>query len=190
VALYDSASYGAIGSTLSFGDGERGGDGFDSLNSFRLRFWLAAQRSARGNGDCSTGYGNGGDGGCGVLVRGALASAQLLDNALSFGAGGNLCCGFGCGENGQPGVATSALQGASVTQLAGDARTLSLPLPVREAQPIPLTIQGVPGDRAYLYITRATGFEFDAPFKGVQLTQQRQPAAHHDPRTGDREPAR
>ena len=87
------------------------------------------------------------------------SSAWVRDTALAAGA---------LVETGQPGLPLEAPPG-SVTTFSAPARDLTISSPLREGQPGVLTIQGEPGDLAYVVISLGAAFQPLAPKQGLLL---------------------
>ena len=59
--------------------------------------------------------------------------------------------------------------GTQLTQLAGTARRMTMPVPVREATPLTLTFTGIPGDVVRLTLWEQAGFAYIPAYNGVLL---------------------
>lgn len=175
VALYDSSLNGGDSTCYSCGNvGAQGGDGAIVSNGF-----LFASRCDFNGGDGANGpdLTDGGNGGAGLRVNGAMGTASLLDCITVGGSGGigthwltGMCCGFNClgAYDGNPGPPT--VGGATIQFLPGFGRTLTVPRVVRELQPFHLQIGGQPNEGVYLYLSGATGFQWQPAFSGVALS--------------------
>jgi len=113
--------------------------------------------------------GAGAPGGAGLNVQ-AGAQAYLLDSTTTGGTGGNggsaaPSCGAPAGPSGSAGPSTAG----AVALLPGPRGVLRCATHVREQNSLALTIEGQPGDSAWLRVGLSAQWVLDLPFKGVQL---------------------
>ncbi len=177
VAVYDGESHGGSG---AFGcpTGYDGGAGVDLQFSFLYASRCRSYGGTGGPGNsggigCACGA-DGGSGGAGLRLMNGSA-ARLVAGRFVGGAGGQRDCG-GCGGcGGSDGVPGPSIQGGATTTTAGDGPMLEVPNPIRELAVFPVTVEGRPGDRVYLYMSQGTAFRYLPNGQGVLLTQQPQP---------------
>lgn len=105
---------------------------------------------------------HGGDGGDGIHLT--SAQAQLLDSQPAGGAAGTHCC-LWPGLPGQPSSGSG-----TVNVLPGQRSALNFPSPLRESTTAQISVEGTPGELAYLYLSRSTAFQYMPSWKGVWLT--------------------
>lgn len=163
LALYDSTVIAGAGGDYSYA----GGDGGDAL--FQLDFGVVAVNTRFEGGAGGDGwdflYGEGGDGGDGLSVQ-VGAQAQLLDNVLVPGPKG-ISTVFTPLYDGAPGVAISGA--GIVVQHVGDARTFKAPTIASDRSQISVTVEGQPGDLAWLLQSSTQTWVLPTPVNGVWL---------------------
>jgi hypothetical protein len=169
VALYGATLIGGVGgSHLWYGAaGATGGHAYNSTfgSLFASGTHFTGQVGGSGGPPHPSGIpgGCGGAGGDGVHLESTPASAELLDVTAVGGLPGpsqDPSCSPPSGVG---------IQGTNVILTPGSAREFVLDYPIRELQPVPVTVHGVPGDRAYAALTPQTGFQHQYVFHGVLL---------------------
>ena len=165
VALHECELRGGDGGTGCSGccySGGLGGHGAHLEDST-----LLAQASAFFGGDGGWGdlCGDSEDGGHGLWLDGTT-DGHLLEVLTEGGEGG--ACGFNCGDDGQD---LAVGPGASVQLIAGSARTLVAPTPVREGTIVTFTFEGEPGDGAFVLFSTGPAYALMPSLKGVLLLE-------------------
>lgn len=90
-------------------------------------------------------------GGPGLSLHGAGSAARALDSSITAGPSGDPAAGCGTVPT-SPDVVAGA---GSFVQLSGHSNTLSSSAPAREGQTVTLTLEGVPGEAAFLLLAAA-----------------------------------
>lgn len=184
VALHGSTLHGGDGGSDLIGEsysGAKGGSGALLEGGF---LHAAAAHLAGGKGGAGSeedgippfmnSAKNGGDGGHGLWLVGSAvgpAHGELLDSTALGGAGGSGGQGY-YGPNGAPGAAglPVAVSGnATYNLLPGTARRLSAPGVWRVGFPLQVSLQGQPGEMAFMLHSPQTGFTPSAAKQGVVL---------------------
>lgn len=162
VSLYDCELTGGRG-----GDSAWGGDGGAGVRALDFGVYLANCAATGGKGgtgldpDFLTGFGGkGGD----ALVIGATAQAQLLDNLLVGGEGGE---SLGFAGNFGDGAPIDATSGGTVVQFPGTARSFELAPSGWQGSLEKLTVRGEPGDQVWFPAAQHAGFRFVPGLSGV-----------------------
>jgi len=178
IALYDCTVRGADGLDVQDycpDDSNQGGyAGLGAWVSSSLFFASGSsfQGGQGGSARSNCGFsGDGGGGGHGLYVDGGSA-ANVLGCSFIGGQGGYEGCGsMGCfGFDGADGVPTASY-GATLTTLPGTARKLTMQALAREwPATLPVSVQGQPGDRVFLCLSRQTAFQYVANQSGVRVT--------------------
>ncbi len=163
LALYDSTLIAGAGGDYSFS----GGDGGHAL--FQFDFGVVAVNTRFEGGAGGDGwdylYAEGGDGGDGLRLE-TSAQAQLLDNLLVPGPKG-ISSLFSPLYDGAPG---SPFGGAGiVVQHPGAARTFKAPTIVSDRSLLDVTVEGDPGDLAWLLQSNTQTWLLPSPVIGVWL---------------------
>jgi hypothetical protein len=185
IAIYDSTLAGGNGGNGQFGTGPLPTNGFVggaavvALNSVVFASGSTFQGGTGGNGvdggvpapQCTTptNYPTAGGAG-GPCVRLLGSSGDGFANNLIGGAGGVAGvspCGQGGGTANPGGVEDPT--GAAWNEVAGIARTMSLPNLVRESTTFTITFHGAPGDRVFLTSSLAPAHDASALLGGVFL---------------------
>ncbi len=163
LALYDSTLIAGAGGDYSF----RGGDGGHGLYQFDFGVVAVNTRFEGGAGGDGWDYlyAEGGDGGDALQLQSG-AQAQLRDNVLVAGAEG-ISSVFSPLYDGVPG---DQIGGAGVVvQHPGDARTFKAPTIVSDRSQIDVSVEGEPGDIAWLMQSNTQTWQLPSPVNGVWL---------------------
>ena len=190
VAVYESSLTGRFGGSESGSTNYSGGRGGDGLRLLGTSFAFVAGSTLTGGGggqggeDYSIFVGqqcaSGGNGGHGVLVGpefcfpcpvNPFPELVELDNVFSPGLGGPGSY-YGCSSpqyQGDDGVAIQHADGV-VGSLPGDARSFSVPSPLREGQSTTMTVTGTPGEAILLLVSAGQDAAYTPGFSGVVLT--------------------
>jgi len=163
LALYDSTLIAGAGGDYSYA----GGNGGHALS--QLDFGVVAVNTRFEGGAGGDGwdflYGEGGDGGDALRVE-ANGQAQLLDDVFVPGPKG-ISTVFTPMFDGAAGAAIAG--GGIVVQHVGAARTFKAPTIVSDRSQISVTVEGEPGDRAWLLQSSTPTWALPSPLNGVWL---------------------